>query len=74
MTVDTDLLTPGAVVIIAAFDDIPEHRFLIEEVFEDLVTGVALSGPFEGEYGEPDREMILEIVSPDHRKGSQGTS
>ena len=37
MTVDVHLLTPGCVVLIAAFDDIPEHQFQVEEVFDDLV-------------------------------------
>ena len=32
MTVDTHLLTPGCVVLIVAFDDIPEHQFQVEEV------------------------------------------
>jgi hypothetical protein len=54
----------GDVVVIAAFDDIPEHLFRVEEVFEDHVTGFALSGPFAGSYGEP------EI----HQVRSQGTS
>ena len=45
MTVDVHLLTPGCVVLIAAFDDIPEHQFQVDEVFDDLVTGIALTGP-----------------------------
>ncbi len=40
--------------LLAGFDDIPEHAFLVEEVFEDLITGTALTGPLSGEYGEPD--------------------
>ena len=48
MTVDVHLLTPGCVVLIAAFDDIPEHQFQVDEVFDDLVTGVALTGPLAG--------------------------
>ena len=47
-------ITPGCTVLLAGFDDIPEHAFLVEEVFEDLVTGIALTGPLSGEYGEPD--------------------
>ena len=56
-------LQPGCIVLIAGFDDIPEHQFQVEEVFEDLVTGTVLTGPFAGEYGEPDREMIVEVIS-----------
>ena len=32
-------ITPGCTVLLAGFDDIPEHAFLVEEVFEDLITG-----------------------------------
>ena len=56
-------IKPGAVVVIGGFDDIPDHQFQVEEVFEDLVTGTVLTGPFAGEYGEPDREMIVEVIS-----------
>ena len=56
-------LTPGCIVVIAAFDDVPEHSFRVEEVFEDCVTGTALTGPFAGEYGEPDIELILRVLS-----------
>lgn len=56
-------LQPGTVVLIAGFDDLPEHKFEIEEVFDDLVTGIALTGPLTGEYGEPSRELILRVVS-----------
>jgi hypothetical protein len=51
-------LKPGVIVVIAAFDDIPEHLFQIDEVHADCVTGIALSGPFAGEYGEPDIALI----------------
>ena len=56
-------LTPGCIVVIAAFDDVPEHTFRVEEVFEDCVTGIALTGPLAGEYGEPDIELILRVLS-----------
>ena len=56
-------LTPGCIVLIAAFDDVPEHTFRVEEVFEDCVTGTALTGPLVGEYGEPDIELILRVLS-----------
>ena len=63
MAIDQSDLTPGCIVLIAAFDDVPEHQFEVEEVFEDIVTGVALTGPLAGEYGEPDLEMILRVLS-----------
>jgi hypothetical protein len=56
-------IKPGDVVVIGGFDDIPEHQFQVEEVYKDLVTGTVLTGPFAGEYGEPDREMIVEVIS-----------
>ncbi len=55
----TDLtITPGCIVLIAGFDDIPEHSFLVEEVFEDCITGTALTGPLAGAYGEPDIVLV----------------
>ena len=48
----------GDVLIIKAFDDVPEHLFRVEEVFEDHITGVALSGPLAGAYGEPELERV----------------
>ena len=57
-------IKPGDVVVIGGFDDIPDHQFQVEEVYEDLVTGTVLTGPFAGEYGEPDIEMIVEVISP----------
>lgn len=54
----------GDVVVIGAFDDVAEHEFLIEEVLEDCVTGVALSGPLAGEYGEPEIGMIVRVLGP----------
>jgi signal peptidase I len=58
-------IRPGDVVVIVAFDDVPEHLFEVEEVHDDCVTGIALSGPLSGCYGEPEREMILRVHSPD---------
>ena len=55
-------LTPGCIVLIAAFDDVPEHSFRVEEVFEDCVSGMALTGPLSGEYGEPDLSLILRVL------------
>ena len=56
-------IKPGDVVVIGGFDDIPDHQFQVEEVYEDLVTGTVLTGPFAGEYGEPDIEMIVKLIS-----------
>ena len=56
-------LTSGCIVVIAAFDDVPEHTFRVEEVFEDCVTGIALTGPLAGEYGEPDLSLIRQVLS-----------
>ena len=65
-----DAITPGCVVLIAAFDDLPEHQFLVEDVYDDLVTGTALTGPLAGEYGEPDIAMILRVIAQGGRQGS----
>ncbi|MCL7465659.1 hypothetical protein [Phaeovulum sp. NW3] len=65
-------MKPGDVVVIGAFDDVPEHRFLVDEVFEDFVTGVALTGPLQGEYGEPELSMIVRVLDPEEvRLGTQ---
>jgi len=52
----------GDVVVIGAFDDVPEHQFRVEEVLDDCVTGVALTGPFQGEYGEPELGLIVRVL------------
>jgi hypothetical protein len=65
---DTPSITPGSIVVIAAFDEVPEHRFLVEAVYEDCITGVALTGPLAGEYGEPPLAMVLRGPST----GAQG--
>ena len=56
-------IRPGCIVLIEGFDDIPEHEFRIDEICEEFVTGLALSGPFAGEYGEPDIEMITAVIT-----------
>lgn len=53
------IVRPGDVVTIRAFDDVPEHQFLVDEVFEDFVTGFAVTGDLAGEYGEPELIMVL---------------
>ena len=55
-------LQPGCIVLIAGFDDIPEHKFQVDEVYEDLVTGTVLTGPLAGEYGEPEIELITAVI------------
>ena len=55
-------IRPGDVVVIGGFDDIADHQFQVEEIFEDLVTGTVLTGPLAGEYGEPDIEMIIAVI------------
>lgn len=67
---DPKTLRPGDVVVIGAFDDVPEHQFRIEEVLDDCVTGVALTGPLAGEYGEPELDQIVRVV---RRLGCQET-
>lgn len=57
----TSKLTPGMIVSIMAFDDVPEHRFRISTIEDDHVTGFAISGPLEGTYGEPARSLITQI-------------
>ena len=64
-------MKPGDVVVIAAFDEVPEHWFAIEEVLDDCVTGTAITGPLAGEYGEPEVSMILRVLTPDEVE--QGT-
>ena len=56
-------ITPGCVVLIEGFDDIPAHQFLVDEVLDDFITGKALTGPLAGEYGEPEMTRVLEVLS-----------
>jgi hypothetical protein len=62
-------IQPGAIVVISAFDDVPEHLFRVDAVHDDCVTGVALTGPLAGEYGEPDLSLVSPGagISPDHQ-------
>lgn len=48
----------GSIVVIVAFDEVPEHLFLVQEVFEDFVAGVAITGPLAGAYGEPELALL----------------
>lgn len=60
-------LKEGDVVVIRAGEDWPEHLFRVDEVYDDLVTGCAITGPLKDEYGEPDFDLILRVHS--HAKG-----
>ena len=71
---DTSAITPGMRVVIRSFDDVPEHVFVIHTIEDGYVTGMALTGPFAGEYGEPEIELVLRVLSPDSSGGSQGTA
>ena len=71
---DTSKLNPGMHALIRAFDDVPEHVFEVHTIEDGYVTGMALTGPFAGEYGEPDIELVLRVLSPDSNGGSQGTA
>ena len=59
--VDPTDLREGSIVVLHALDDIPEHLFRVAEVYEDCVGGYSLSGPLNGEYGEPDFTLIKAI-------------
>ena len=63
MPVTLEDLQPGCIVLIAGFDDIPSHQFLVQEVFVDCITGTALTGPLAGEYGEPDIALVLRVLA-----------
>ena len=71
---DTSDITPGTRVLIRAFDDVPKHVFEVHTIEDGYVTGMAVTGPFAGEYGEPDIELVLRALSPDSSEGSQGTA
>ncbi|WP_164658478.1 hypothetical protein [Tropicibacter sp. Alg240-R139] len=60
-------LKEGDVVVIRGGEDWPEHLFRVDEVYDDLVTGYAITGPLKDEYGEPDFDLILRVHS--HAKG-----
>ncbi|CUH60618.1 hypothetical protein [Thalassobacter stenotrophicus] len=55
-------LTPGCLVLIAAVDDLPEHHFLVQEVYADCITGIAQTGPLAGTYGEPDLCLVIRVL------------
>ena len=49
----------GDIVIIKAGEEWPEHLFRVHSVYDDCVTGYSITGPLEGEYGEPAFDLIL---------------
>lgn len=57
-------MAPGDVVLIRGFDDVPEHLFQVEEVHEDCITGIALTGPLKGAYGEPELSLVIRVLDP----------
>ena len=58
---DTSSLTPGMHVLIRAFDDVPKHAFVIQTIEDGFVTGIVLTGPLAGEYGEPNIGLVLRV-------------
>ncbi|SFO41419.1 hypothetical protein SAMN04487859_1465 [Roseovarius lutimaris] len=56
------MIAPGDIVVISAGDDWPEHLFRVEEVWEDCVGGIALTGPMAGAYGQPEYDLIVGVV------------
>lgn len=65
-------MKPGDVVVIGAFDEVPEHWFQVEEVLDDCITGVALTGPLAGEYGEPELTMVVRVLTAEEvQQGTQ---
>lgn len=50
--------------VIRAGEDWPEHLFRVDDVWEDCVGGVSLTGPLKDEYGEPDYGLILRVHTP----------
>ena len=56
-----DDLHPRDIVVIGAFDDVPEHLFRVDDVYEDCVGGCALTGPLAGTYGEPSLDLIVRV-------------
>ena len=59
--VDPARLREGSIVVIRAFDDIPEHLFEVFDVYEDCIGGYSRTGPLAGDYGEPAFDLIKAI-------------
>jgi hypothetical protein len=58
---DPAQIREGSIVVIRAFDDVPEHRFKVSDVYDDCVGGHSLDGPLAGEYGEPEFALIKSV-------------
>lgn len=58
---DLTRLQVCCIVLITAFDEVPDHLFEVHSIEEDCVTGVALTGPLKGHYGEPTHAMIKAV-------------
>ena len=63
---DTDGITrddvrTGSVVVIQAFDDVPEHLFRVVYIYDDCVGGYSQTGPLAPEYGEPAYDLIKAV-------------
>ena len=57
------MIASGDIVVIRAGEDWPEHLFRVDDVWDDCVGGVSLTGPLKDEYGEPEYDLILRIHS-----------
>lgn len=60
---DLSTLSTDDIVVIAAGDDWPEHLFQVWEVHDGCITGLAITGPLAGVYGEPDLDLIVRVHS-----------
>ena len=56
------MIAPGDIVVIRAGEDWPEHLFRVDDVWDDCVGGVSLTGPLKDEYGEPGFDLIVRVV------------
>lgn len=55
-------IKPGAVVLLKALDEIEEHVFKVFIMDDRTLTGVALTGPLAGSYGEPDIDLVKRVL------------
>ncbi len=44
-------------------DSWEEHYFLVHEAYEDVVTGIALTGSLAKHYGEPSLSLIKKVYN-----------
>ncbi len=64
MSIVPSTLRVGSVVRLAPLDDLPRHLFKVHSIHDGFVTGVALTGPLRDTYGEPETDLIEEVVTP----------